>query len=108
MNEMLEIDAFDKDLVEELRNRAKDAVLISAIATEEKIEIREPDEDLLNMAGMDKELAHDLAKKDIVSMNDLAELAIDDLLVFSGVDEARAGALIMTAREPWFAEDAGE
>ena len=108
MNEMLEIDAFDKDLVEQLRNRAKDAVLISAIATEEKIESREPDEDLLNMVGMDKELAHDLAKKDIVSMNDLAELAIDDLLVFSGVDEARAGTLIMTAREPWFAEDAGE
>jgi len=108
MNEMLEIDAFEKDLVEELRNRAKDAVLISAIATEEKIESREPDEDLLNMAGMDKELAYDLAKKDIVSMNDLAELAIDDLLVFSGVDEARAGELIMTAREPWFAEDAGE
>ena len=108
MNEMLEIDAFDKDLVEQLRNRAKDAVLISAIATEEKIESREPDEDLLNMVGMDKELAHDLAKKDIVSMNDLAELAIDDLLVYSGVDEARAGTLIMTAREPWFAEDAGE
>ena len=108
MNEMLEIEAFEKDLVEELRNRAKDAVLISAIATEEKIETREPDEDLLNMDGMDKELAYDLAKKDIVTMNDLAELSIDDLLVFNGIDEKRAGELIMKAREPWFVEDAGE
>ncbi|HIL39319.1 MAG TPA: transcription termination/antitermination protein NusA [Methylococcales bacterium] len=108
MNEMLEIEAFEKDLVEELRNRAKDAVLISAIATEEKIETREPDEDLLNMDGMDKELAYDLAKKDIVTMNDLAELSIDDLLVFNGIDEKRAGELIMKAREPWFVEDASE
>ena len=108
MNDMLEIEAFEKDLVEELRNRAKDAVLISAIATEEKIETREPDEDLLNMDGMDKELAYDLAKKDIVTMNDLAELSIDDLLVFNGIDEKRAGELIMKAREPWFVEDAGE
>jgi len=108
MNEMLEIEAFEKNLVEELRNRAKDAVLISAIATEEKIETREPDEDLLNMDGMDKELAYDLAKKDIVTMNDLAELSIDDLLVFNGIDEKRAGELIMKAREPWFVEDASE
>lgn len=108
MNEMLEIEAFEKELVEELRNRAKDAVLISAIATEEKIETREPDQDLLNMDGMDKELAYDLAKKEIVTMNDLAELSIDDLLVFNGIDEQRAGELIMKAREPWFVEDASE
>jgi len=108
MSEMLEIEAFEKDLVEELRNRAKDAVLISAIAVEEKIETSEPDDDLLNMDGMDKELAYDLAKKEIVTMNDLAELSIDDLLVFNGMDEKRAGELIMKAREPWFVEDASE
>ncbi|MGR9051214.1 MAG: transcription termination factor NusA [Gammaproteobacteria bacterium] len=108
INEMLEIEEFDQELVEELKSRAKDALLISAIASEEKIETAEPAQDLLEMQGMDKKLAYELASQGIVTMDDLADLAIDDLLGFTGVDEDRAAKLIMKAREPWFAEDQGE
>ncbi|MGR9099293.1 MAG: transcription termination factor NusA [Gammaproteobacteria bacterium] len=103
-NEMLEIEAFDEELVDELRNRAKDALLISAIASEEALESAEPAQDLLEMEGMDRELAFQLAKQGIVTMSDLAELSIDDLIELEGMDEERAGRLIMKAREPWFAE----
>ena len=108
VNEMLEIEEFDKELVEELKSRAKDALLISAIASEEKIETAEPAQDLLEMEGMDRGLAYEMASQGIVTMDDLAEQAIDDLLGFTGVDEERAAKLIMKAREPWFAEDQGE
>jgi len=105
VSEMLEIEGFDEDLVNELRSRAKDALLISAIAAEEKIETAEPARDLLEMEGMDKELAYDLAAHGIITMDDLAEQSIDDLLSFSGMSEDRAAKLIMKAREPWFAEE---
>ncbi|MGR9117229.1 MAG: transcription termination factor NusA [Gammaproteobacteria bacterium] len=108
VNEMLEIEEFDSELVEELKSRAKDALLISAIASEEKIETAEPAQDLLEMEGMDRVLAYEMASQGIVTMDDLAEQAIDDLLDFTGVDEERAAKLIMKAREPWFAEDQGE
>jgi len=105
-NELLEIEGFDADLVDELRSRAKDALLISAIAAEESIEIAQPDDSLLTMEGVDSELAYELASQGIVTMNDLAEQSVDDLLKFTGVDEDRAAKLIMKAREPWFAESA--
>ncbi|MFK5949232.1 MAG: transcription termination factor NusA [Methylococcales bacterium] len=108
VEEMLEIEGFDEELVEALRGRAKDAVLINAIASEEAIETSKPAEDLLEMEGMDEELAHEMAAKGILTMEDLADQAVDDLLGFSGVDEERAGKLIMKAREPWFASDQGE
>ncbi|MGR9043843.1 MAG: transcription termination factor NusA [Gammaproteobacteria bacterium] len=108
VNEMLEIEEFDKELVDELKSRAKDALLISAIASEEKIETAEPAQDLLEMEGMDRGLAYEMASQGIVTMDDLAEQAIDDLLEFTGVDEERAAKLIMKAREPWFAEDQGK
>jgi transcription termination/antitermination protein NusA len=104
VSEMLEIEGFDEDLVNELRSRAKDALLISAIALEEKIESAEPADDLLKMEGMDTDLAYDLASQGIITMDDLAEQAVDDLLNFSGMNEERAAKLIMKAREPWFAE----
>jgi len=104
VSEMLEIDEFDEDLVNELRSRAKDALLISAIAAEEEIETAHPAQDLLEMEGMDEELAYELASQGIVSMDDLAEQSVDDLLAFAGMDEERAARLIMKAREPWFAE----
>ena len=107
-SEMLEIEGFDENLVETLRSRAKDMLLINAIASEEEIETAEPAEDLLNMEGMNKELAFELASKGIITMNDLADQAVDDLLEFSGVDEEIAAKLIMKAREPWFANDNGE
>ena len=103
-NELLEIEGFDAELVEELRSRAKDALLISAIAAEESIEIAQPDASLLGMDGVDSELAYELASQGIVTMDDLAEQSVDDLLKFTGVDEDRAAKLIMKAREPWFAD----
>ncbi len=92
----------DEELVEELRNRAKNTLLTRALASEEKLEKHEPADDLLNMDGMDKHLAYVLASKNVVNMEDLAELAVDDLLDIEDMDEERAGSLIMTARAPWF------
>ncbi len=101
-SEMMEIDGFDEGLVEELRNRAKNSLLTKALVSEEALEKHEPADDLLNMEGMDKHLAYVLASKKIITMEDLAELAIDDLLDIEDMDEERAGSLIMTARAPWF------
>jgi N utilization substance protein A len=102
--ELLEIEEFDEGLVEELRNRARDSLLIRAIATEEQLETAPPADELLNMEGMDRATAHQLAARGVKTMEDLAELSIDELLDIDGMDEARAGALIMAARRPWFAE----
>ncbi len=102
--ELLEIEEFDEGLVEELRNRARDSLLIKAIATEEQLETAPPADELLNMEGMDRATAHQLAARGVKTMEDLAELSIDELLDIDGMDEARAGALIMAARRPWFAE----
>ncbi|MFT5721838.1 MAG: N utilization substance protein A [Motiliproteus sp.] len=104
IEEMLEIEGLDEEIVSELRTRAKDALLNIAIASEEKLEEAEPAEDLLNMDGMDRHLAFVLASKGIISMEDLAEQSIDDLIDIEGMVEAKAGELIMTARAPWFAE----
>lgn len=105
-NEMLEIDEFDEEIVEELRNRAKDALLISAIAAEEIIE--NPPEDveltLSNVEGMDNELEEKLTANGVLTLDDLAELSIEDLQNIANVDEDRAAKLIMKAREPWFAD----
>lgn len=103
-SEISDIEEFDEEIAEEIQQRAKDAMLIKAIATEEKLEENEPAEDLLNMQGMDRELAFVLASKGVITMEDLADLATDELLEMVGLDEERATALIMKAREPWFAE----
>lgn len=103
LEEMLAIEGFDEDIAEELRGRAKDALLTQALASEEQSGSSEPAEDLLNMEGMDEPLARQLASRGIVTMEDLAEQAVDDLLDIDGMDEERAAALIMKAREPWFA-----
>ncbi|MCP4075717.1 MAG: transcription termination/antitermination protein NusA [Gammaproteobacteria bacterium] len=100
--ELLEIEEFDEDIVEELRGRARDALLTMAIATEES---KEPHEDLLNMELMTDEIAAILASNKIYSMEDLAEQAVDDIEEFEGIDRDMAGKLIMQAREPWFAEE---
>lgn len=107
-SEMLEIDEFDAELVETLKSRAKDILLLNAIVCEEKIETAEPATDLLAMQGMSKNLAIELASQGIQTMNDLAEQAVDDLLNFTHVDEETAAKLIMQAREPWFANENGE
>ncbi len=105
--EMLGIEEFDETLVQEIRGRAKDLLLTRAIASEEEIGDAKPAEDLLTMEGMDEGLAFILAGRGVVTMEDLAEQATDELLDIEGVDEKRAGELIMTARKPWF-ENEGE
>lgn len=102
MEEILSIDGFDEEIAEELRNRAKDALLTQAIASEEDLSSMNVADDLMNMEGMDKELALELAKRSILCMEDLAEQATDELMEIEGMTEERAGQLIMTARAPWF------
>jgi N utilization substance protein A len=105
LEEMMSIDGFDEEISEELRARAKDALLTQAIASEEQLGENEPAEDLLTMDGMDKHLAYILASREIITMEDLAEQAVDDLMDIPDMTEERAGELIMTARAPWFAEE---
>jgi len=105
LSEMLDIEGFDEDLVEALKERAKDALLTKAIRTEEKLDKNEPAADLLEMDGMDKHLAFVLASKGIITMEDLAEQSVDELTEIEEMDDARAGELIMTARAPWFVEE---
>ena len=102
LDEILAIDGFDEDIANELRNRAKDALLTQAIASEEDLSAANIADDLLNMEGMDDKLALELSKKEILTMEDLAEQAVDELMDIEGMEEERAGKLIMTARAPWF------
>jgi N utilization substance protein A len=102
LEEMLSIDGFDEEIVNELRARAKDRLLTKAIATEEKLADAHPAEDLLSLEGMDKGLAQELAVRGVVTREDLAEQSIDDLLDIDGIDQERAGKLIMAARAHWF------
>ena len=106
IDEMLAIEGFEEEIVERLRTRAKDRLLTQAIAKEEKLDSVQPADDLLNMEGMDRHLAFEMASRGVVTMEDLAEQSIDDLLDIEGIDKTRAGELIMTARKPWF-EEAG-
>ena len=103
INEMLEIESFDEDTVNELRNRARNALLNEAIASEESL--GDVKEDLLGLEGVTRELAAKLAKSGIKSRDDLAELAVDELTDIDPMDEAAARALIMKAREHWFADE---
>ncbi len=107
-SELLAIEEFEEDMVNELRGRARDVLLTQAIMKEEKIGDVEPAEDLLAMEGMDTALAYELAGRGVVTMEDLAEQSVDELMDIEGMDEKRAGALIMAARAPWFAEMAAD
>jgi len=100
VEEMLDIEEFDEELVEALRQRAKDALLTKALVSEEHAV--EPAEDLLTMEGMDRKLAFALAARGVVTMEDLAEQAIDDIVDIDGLSQELAAELIMKAREPWF------
>ncbi len=100
LNEMLEIEAFDEDTVNELRNRARNVLLTEAIVTEEQLET--VNEDMLGLEGMDKPLAAKLAQGGVHSRDELADLAVDELMELSGLDEERAKNLITKARAHWF------
>ena len=99
--EMLEIQAFDEAIVQELRERARNVLLTEAIATEEQLE--DVSEDLLNLEGMDHSFAAQLAAKGVKTRDDLADLAVDELAEMTGIDEERAKKVIMNARSHWFA-----
>lgn len=99
--EMLQIEEFDEEIVDLLRERASSVLLTRAISSEEQLE---PDEDLLRLDGMTDELAHTLAKQHINTMEDLAEQSVDELTEIADIDEALAARLIMAARKPWFEE----
>jgi N utilization substance protein A len=101
-SELLSIEEFDEEMVEELRNRARDVLLTQAIASEEKIDESGPAEDLLAVEGMDKELAYELASRGIRTRDELAEQSLDELEAVPGLDPERAGQLIMAARAHWF------
>ncbi|MDE2388162.1 MAG: transcription termination/antitermination protein NusA [Betaproteobacteria bacterium] len=100
LNEMLEIESLDEETVNEIRNRARNALLTDAIANEEKVE--HVAEDLLAIEGMDIDIVRELAAKGINTQTDLADLAADDLVEMTGIDIERANQLIIKAREPWF------
>ena len=102
INEMLEIEDFDEETVNELRRRARNSLLTEAIKCEETVE--HAAEDLQGMEGMDNQTARVLASKGITTMDALADLATDELIEMTGMDTDRANQLIMKAREPWFKE----
>jgi len=103
INEMLEIEAFDENTVNELRSRARNALLVQAIASEEKVE--GVDQNLLQLQGMDTQLAAKLAEGGVKTRDDLADLAVDELSEMTGIEEERAKSLIMAARAHWFEQD---
>ena len=100
LQEMLEIESFDEDTVNELRTRAKDALLTLEIEREEKVE--EVSQDLRDLEGLTPEIIASLADGGIHTRDDLADLAVDELTEMTGIDDAKASELIMKAREHWF------
>lgn len=101
--ELLAIEGFDEEIVDMLRNRARDAILTMAIAAEEKL--GEVSDDMRNLEGIDADMLRSLAEAGIITRDDLAELAVDELIEITGVNEETAKAVILTAREHWFTED---
>jgi len=106
ITEMMEIESFDENTVNELRSRARNALLVQEIASEEKVEGVDPE--LLALEGMDSHIAAKLAESGIKTRDDLADLATDDLIEICAMDAEHAKALIMKAREHWFAEEEGK
>ncbi len=100
--ELLAIEEFDEEIVEELRNRANDTLLTQALTSRQG---GVPDDSLLSMEGMTEELAQQMAAIGVTTIDELAEQSVDELLVIAGMTEEKAGALIMKAREPWFHAD---
>jgi N utilization substance protein A len=102
INELNEIESFDEDTVNELRTRARNALLVAAIANEEKMEGVDPE--LLKLEGMTTDLAGKLAEKGVKTRDDLADLAVDELSEMTAMDAEAAKKLIMAARAHWFAD----
>ena len=104
--EMLEIDGLNEEIVEELRERAKEALTTQALASEETLEGAEPAQDLLELDGLERHLAFVLASRGVCTLEDLAEQGIDEISDIEELDETKAGELIMAARNIcWFNEE---
>src|SRR5690606_3767277 len=99
------IEAFDEDTINELRTRARNALLTAAIAQEERVDAAQ---DLLSIEGVDAELAATLAEAKVLTRDDLADLAVDELVEITGMDEEQAKKLIVKARAHWFEEGSAE
>jgi len=106
ITELNEIEAFDENTVNELRNRARNALLVAAIANEEKVEGVDPE--LLKLEGMTTQLAAKLAEGGVKTRDDLADLAVDELSELTGMEAEAAKKLIMAARAHWFGDDEGK
>ena len=104
-SELLDIEEFDEEIVTEIRRRARDALLTQLIAKEEVLDENAPEQDLLDLEGMNERLAYRLAENGVRSQEDLAELSVDELKEFDEMSDEEAAALIMAARAPWFAEE---
>jgi len=104
-SELLEIEEFDEEMVEEIRRRARDALLTQLIAKEEVLDENRPDDNLLALEGMSEGLAFRLAEKGIRNQEDLAELSVDELTDMQDMSDEDAAALILAARAPWFADE---
>ena len=105
-SELLEIDGLDEDTIDALRERAKAAISTRALANQEALDGVEPSEDLLALEGIERHLAFVLASKGIVTLEDLAEQGIDDLIDIEELTEEKAGELIMAARNIcWFGDE---
>ncbi len=103
--ELLDIDEFEEDLVDELRSRAQDALLTKAIATEELLDGKSPSEELMAMEGIENQMAFNMAAHGILTVDDLADQSVDDLMIVDEMDEELAAKLIMKARESWFTDE---
>jgi N utilization substance protein A len=104
-SELNGIEEFTPEIVNELRSRARDVLITKALVSEEVIDQAEPAEDLLSLEGMDKARALELASRGVVTREDLAEQAVDDLSEIAGLDAERAAKLIMAARAHWFEQE---
>ncbi|MBL4659525.1 MAG: transcription termination/antitermination protein NusA [Alcanivoracaceae bacterium] len=104
-SELLSVEGFDEDIVAELRQRARDALLTQLILNEEKLEESKPADDILKLEGMNDKLAFGLATKEIITRDDLADLATDELMEITDLTETQASELIMEARKHWFEEE---
>lgn len=107
-NELLAVEEFDEEIVDELRQRARDYLLTQAIANEEVLGGSEPADDLMALEGMDENMAIQLAGHGICTQEDLAEQSVDELIEEIDIDKDLAGALILAARAPWFEKEEGE
>lgn len=106
-NELLQIDGLDEEMIKALRERAKNALTTLALAQEESLGVNKPADDLLNLKGMERVMAFQLASKGICTLENLAEQGIDDLSEIEGLSNKQAGELIMAARNIcWFGSGA--